>query len=85
MKKILAMLLALMMILGMATLAQAEENSPAGKYYSYGFSAEGYGDRVFINKVESAEDYAAAEGLARRLACPVVAGSLHQGVYTCLR
>lgn len=47
MKKILAMLLALMMILGMATLAQAEENSPAGKYYSYGFSAEGYGDFVF--------------------------------------
>ena len=30
MKKILAMLLALMMILGMATLAHAEEKSPAG-------------------------------------------------------
>ena len=48
-------------------------------------AAEGFGDRVYINKVESAEDYAAAEELAARLACPVVAGSLHQGVYVCLR
>ena len=48
-------------------------------------AAEGFGDRVFINKVESAGDYAAAEELAARLACPVVAGSLHQGVYVCLR
>jgi len=48
-------------------------------------AAEGYGDRVYINKVESADDYAAAEELARRLTCPVVAGSLHKGVYTCLR
>lgn len=48
-------------------------------------AAEGYGDRVYINKVESADDYAAAEKLARRLTCPVVAGSLHKGVYTCLR
>lgn len=47
MKKILAMLLALMMVLGMATLAHAEEKSPAGQYYSYGFSAEGYGGFVF--------------------------------------
>jgi len=44
--------------------------------------AEGFGDRVFINKVESAEDYAAAEELAKRLSCPVVLGSLRQGVYT---
>ena len=48
-------------------------------------AAEGYGDRVYINKVESADGYAAAEELARRLTCPVVAGSLHKGVYTCLR
>lgn len=48
-------------------------------------AAEGWGDRVYINQVESAADYAAAEDLAGRLACPVVAGSLHQGVYTCLR
>ena len=47
MKKILAMLLALTLILGMATLAYAEEKSPAGQYYSYGFSAEGYGDFAF--------------------------------------
>ena len=44
--------------------------------------AEGYGDRVFINKVESAGAYAAAEELANRLSCPVAAGSLQQGVYT---
>ena len=48
-------------------------------------NAEGLGDRVFINKVESADGYAAAEELAKRLSCPVTAGSLHQGVYTCLR
>lgn len=47
--------------------------------------AEGFGDRVLINKVESADDYAAAEELSKRLSCPVVAGSLHQEVYTCLR
>ena len=48
-------------------------------------TAEGFGDRVYVNKVESAGDYAAAEELAKRLACPVVAGSLHKEVYTCLR
>ena len=48
-------------------------------------ATEAYGDRVYINKVESAEDYAAAEELARRLPCPVVAGSLQKGGYTCLR
>ena len=47
-------------------------------------SAEGYGDRVYINKVESAADYAAAEKMAKEFSCPVVAGSLHQGVYVCL-
>ena len=46
---------------------------------------EGLGDRVLVNKVESAEDYAAAQKLADCLDCPVVAGSLHMGVYTCLR
>jgi len=44
--------------------------------------AEGCGDRVYINKVESAADYAAAAELAKRLALPVVMGSLHKGVYT---
>ncbi|MBE6909448.1 MAG: putative selenium-dependent hydroxylase accessory protein YqeC [Ruminococcaceae bacterium] len=47
--------------------------------------AEGFGDRVYVNKVESADDYAAAEELARLLTCQVTAGSLHKGVYTCLR
>ena len=46
---------------------------------------EGLGDRVYINKVESAGDYAAAQELAELLTCPVVAGSLHRRVYTCLR
>lgn len=48
-------------------------------------AAEGFGDRVFINKVESGDSYAAAEELAKQLSRPVVAGSLHQEVYTCLR
>lgn len=47
--------------------------------------AERFGDRVYINKVETAEDYENAAALARLLACPVVAGSLHKGVYLCLR
>ncbi|MBE7003075.1 MAG: putative selenium-dependent hydroxylase accessory protein YqeC [Ruminococcaceae bacterium] len=47
--------------------------------------AEGFGDRVLVNKVESAGDYAAAEELSKRLSCPVTAGSLHKGVYVCLR
>lgn len=46
---------------------------------------EGFGDRVYINAVESAEDYENAVELAGLLSCPVVAGSLHKGVYLCLR
>lgn len=45
--------------------------------------AEGYGDRVYINKVESAEAYDAAQKLASFFSCPVVTGSLHMGVYSC--
>lgn len=45
---------------------------------------EGLGDRVFINKVESADGYAAAQALSKLLPCPVAAGSLQQGVYVCL-
>ena len=45
---------------------------------------EGYGDRVYINKVESAADYEAAQAMANEFSCPVIAGSLHQGVYVCL-
>lgn len=47
--------------------------------------AEGLGGRVYINKVETAEDYDRAAALANRLTCPVTAGSLHKGVYLCLR
>ena len=47
--------------------------------------AEGLGDRVYINKGETAEDYDRAAALANRLTCPVTAGSLHKGVYLCLR
>ena len=47
-------------------------------------NAEGYGDRVYINKVESAADYEAAQTMANEFSCPVIAGSLQQGVYVCL-
>lgn len=47
-------------------------------------AAEGCGDRVLVNKVESAAAYEAAAELAKRLDRPVVAGSLRQGVYVCL-
>ena len=47
-------------------------------------NAENYGDRVYINKVESAANYEAAQTMAREFSCPVIAGSLHQGVYVCL-
>lgn len=47
-------------------------------------NAEGLGDRVYINQVETAEDFENAAALARLLACPVVAGSLHREVYLCL-
>ena len=47
-------------------------------------NAEGWGDRVYINKVESAEAYDAALALAGQFTCPVISGSLHKGVYVCL-
>ncbi len=47
-------------------------------------NAEGGFDRVYINKVESAAAYEAAQAMAKELSCPVIAGSLHQGVYVCL-
>lgn len=46
--------------------------------------AEGYGDRIYINKVEDAASFETAEQLGRQFGCPVIAGSLHMGVYTCL-
>lgn len=47
-------------------------------------TAEKLGDRVYINQVETAEDYENAAALASLLTCPVVAGSLHKEVYLCL-
>ena len=48
-------------------------------------TAEGFGDRVYVNQVETAAGYADAEALSRRLSCPVAAGSLHSGVYVRLK
>lgn len=45
--------------------------------------AEGYGDRIYINKVETAEDYDAAIRLSGQFSCLTVWGSLHMGVYSC--
>ena len=48
-------------------------------------NAEGYGDRIYINKVETADALEAAQAVARQVSCPVAAGSLHRRVYLCLR
>ncbi len=68
-----------------AGLAGAEENTVVTPEIAAGvILAEGYGDRIYINKVEDAASYEAAQRLGELFACPVVAGSLHMGVYTCL-
>ena len=46
--------------------------------------AEGLAGRVFLNQVESSQDQAAARAFAAALGQPVIAGSLHKGVYSCL-
>lgn len=46
---------------------------------------EGAFDRVYINKVENEEQFKTANELASLLDCSIVAGSLHMGVYLCLR
>lgn len=43
--------------------------------------AENLHDGVYVNQVETPAAWAAAEELARRLNCPVTAGSLHQGLF----
>lgn len=63
----------------------SEDDAAAPEQAARVILAEGIGDRVFCNKVETAADYAAAERLTKLLRCPVAAGSLHKGVYTCLR
>ena len=68
-----------------AQLAGAEESDAVTPQLAARVvKAEGYGDRIYINKVESAADYEAAQAMANELSCPVIAGSLHQGVYVCL-
>lgn len=47
--------------------------------------AETLHDGVYVNQVEAPAAWAAAEELARRLNCPVTAGSLHQGLFRRLR
>ena len=47
-------------------------------------NTEGFGDRIYVNKVEDAAAYDTALSLADYFTCPVVSGSLHKGVYTCL-
>ena len=68
-----------------AQLALADEESAVTpELAARVLSAEGGFDRVYINKVESAAAYEAAQAMAKELSCPVIAGSLHQGVYVCL-
>lgn len=47
--------------------------------------AEGLHDMVLINKVETAQDWEAAECIASQLNAPVVAGSLWRNEFRCLR
>lgn len=63
----------------------AEEDAVSAELAAKVILFENYGDRVYINKVETAQDYDHAVNLAKILRCPVVAGSLHQGVFACLR
>lgn len=46
--------------------------------------AENLGDQLLINKVESSESWIAAKAIATQLSCPVVAGSLWEGMFQCL-
>ena len=69
-----------------AQLALADEETiVTPEIAARALTAEGGFDRVYINKVESAAAYEAAQAMAKELSCPVVAGSLYQGVYVCLR
>lgn len=69
-----------------AALCGADEDTPVTpELAAKVLLTEKLGDRVYINKVESAEDYENAAALAALLSCPVAAGSLHKGVYLCLR
>ena len=69
-----------------ARLAGADENDIATpERAARVIAAEGFGDTVYLNKIESDAALAAAEELAKGLALPVTTGSLHRGEYLCLR
>lgn len=46
--------------------------------------SEGYGNRIYVNKTETPEDWAHARSLAALLQLPVTAGSLWRGEWECL-
>lgn len=69
-----------------ATLAEGSENGiVTSEVEARVIIREGFGDRVYINKVETEAHWQAAQTLAELLPCPVVAGSLHRREYRCLR
>lgn len=69
-----------------ATLAEGSERDiVTSEIEARVILTEGFGDRVFINKVETESHWQAAQALAELLPCPVVAGSLHRREYRCLR
>lgn len=69
-----------------ATLAEGSESSiVTSEIAARVIIKEGFGDRVYINKVETESHWQSAQALAELLSCPVVAGSLHRREYRCLR
>lgn len=46
--------------------------------------AEGFGDLIYLNKVETEEDWTRADRFRRALGRPILAGSLHKEDYRCL-
>lgn len=68
-----------------ARLAGASEADPVTPALAARvIAAEGFGDRLYINKVEDDASRAAARTLAKALALPAAAGSLWEGAYECL-
>lgn len=69
-----------------STRCEAPERSPVTpELAAKVLKAEGLGDRFLINKVESPQDRENAALLSKLLDCPVIAGSLHEEEYFCLR
>ena len=68
-----------------ARLAKVPETGPASPETEAAvLLAEGLRCRIFINQVETAEDWTAASALAERLPWPVCAGALQRRSWTCL-